>query len=91
MQAGSLAKMHPIGCIRTDTHQTLYLVSTTGKTAAVPVHSIPEAGSSAEGVPIHKVSPLDEDDLLGAFFCLPPKNQIDEQQFILAITRGVEW
>lgn len=78
----------PHWLLRTDTHQTLYLVSTTGKTAAVPVHSIPEAGNVAEGVPIHKVSPLDEEDLLGAAFCLPPKNQMDGDKFILVVTRG---
>jgi DNA gyrase subunit A len=78
----------PQWLVRTDTHQTLYLVSDSGKTAAVPVHSIPEAGHVSEGVPLHKVSPLDEEDMLGAIFSLPPKVQMEGEKFVMAVTRG---
>ncbi len=81
-------KEAPLWLLRTDTHQTIYLISNTGRTAAVPVHSIPEAGHVSEGVPFHKISPLDEDDLLGAVFCLPPKSQIEGEKYILVVTRG---
>ena len=81
-------KEAPHWLVRTDTHQTIYLISTTGKSAAIPVHSIPEVAHVSEGVPFYKISPLDEDDLLGAFFCLPPKSQIGSDHFILAVTRG---
>jgi DNA gyrase subunit A len=78
----------PLWLIRTDTHQTLYLASISGKAAAIPVHAIPEAPNVAEGVPLHKVSPLSEDDPLGAIFCLPSKRQVENDQFIMTITRG---
>ncbi len=80
-------KEAPLWLVRTDTHQTLYLVSITGKAAAIPVHAIPEATSVSEGVPLYKVSPLNEDDPLGAVFCLPSKSQMEEK-FITTITRG---
>ncbi len=38
-------------------------------------------------VPLFKVSPLNEDDPLGAVFCLPSKSQMEEK-FITTITRG---
>ena len=81
-------KEAPYWLIKTDTHQTLYLVSDSGKTAAVPVHSVPEAAHVSEGVPVHKISPLSDDDPLGAVFSLPPKNQIEGDKFVLAVTRG---
>lgn len=77
----------PLWLVRTDTHQTLYLVSITGKAAAIPVHAIPEATSVSEGVPLYKVSPLNEDDPLGAIFCLPSKSQMEEK-FVTTITRS---
>ncbi len=45
-------KEAPLWLVRTDTHQTLYLVSITGKAAAIPVHAIPEAASVADGSPV---------------------------------------
>jgi len=78
----------PLWLIRTDTHQTLYLASITGKAAAIPVHAIPEATSVAEGVPLHKVSPLTEDEPLGAVFCLPSKRQMEGDRFVTTVTRG---
>lgn len=78
----------PYWLLKTDTHQTLYLISDSGKAAAVPVHAVPEAAHVSEGVPFHKISPLTDDDPLGAVFALPPKNQLEGERFVTAVTRG---
>lgn len=81
-------KNAPLWVVKADTHQTLYLVSTTGKAAAIPVHAVPEAARMDDGVPFYKISPLTDDDLVGSVFSLPSKSQIPPDSFVVTITRG---
>lgn len=81
-------KEAPLWLLKTDTHQTLYLVSDTGKTAAIPVHAVPEAEHVSEGVPFYKISPLEETDVPGTVFSLPPKSQMDEGKYVMTVTRN---
>ncbi|MBN2387498.1 MAG: DNA gyrase subunit A [Anaerolineales bacterium] len=67
---------------------TLYLVSERGTTAAVAVHTVPEAERLSDGIVFHKVSPLREGDLLTAAFVLPRRASLPEETFVLTVTRG---
>jgi DNA gyrase subunit A len=71
-----------------NTRETLYLVTDTGKTAAIAMHALPEAELADQGVPIHAVSPLREDDQVTAIFSLPPENERVQNQFLMTVSRG---
>jgi DNA gyrase subunit A len=78
----------PRWLLHTNTHHTLYLVSETGKAAAIPVHSVPEAGTLAEGVAVAKVSPLADDEALAGMFALPPRVEGEAPQYVLTLTQA---
>ncbi|HEY5902377.1 MAG TPA: DNA gyrase subunit A [Anaerolineales bacterium] len=63
----------PKWLVRVSTSDVLYLVSTRGLAAAVPVHTIPEAEKLASGVLYHRITPLRDEDDLAAVFSLPSK------------------
>jgi DNA gyrase subunit A len=66
-------KEAPTFLIRSNTRDTLYLVSEQGEAAAIPVHSLPESENPLEGLPLYKVSALGENVRLAAIFSLPPR------------------
>jgi DNA gyrase subunit A len=78
----------PEWLLKCDTHHTLYLVTDTGRAAAIPVHSVPEASQISEGTPVHKISALNPDDNLAVIFSLPQKSQLNDSTFITTATRG---
>ncbi|MCL4561361.1 MAG: DNA gyrase subunit A [Chloroflexi bacterium] len=77
----------PRWLVRTDTHQTLYLVSTQGKAAAIPVHAVPEGDLFSMGAPVGKISPLEEGDRLAALFTLPAGTVQRQDHFVVTATR----
>lgn len=77
----------PRWLLHTDTHQTLYLVTTQGRAAAVAVHILPESEKSTEGVSIHKVTPLPEGEPLAAIFSLPARLDDQVESYVLTATR----
>lgn len=79
----------PRWLVRTNTHQTLYLVSSDGRTAAVPVHVVPQCEKLADGVPFYKLSPLKEGDQLVTTFAIPSLKSEDlANYFVLTVSRG---
>ena len=74
--------------LRVNTRDTLYLISENGETAALPVHSLPEALKPSDGLPISRVSPLTSDHRLAAMLSLPPKSQLADDWFVVTATRG---
>ncbi|MBU0511948.1 MAG: DNA gyrase subunit A [Chloroflexi bacterium] len=78
----------PGGLLRVNTSDTLYLISENGETAALPVHSLPEAMKPSDGLPVSRVSPLTSGHKLAAMLTLPPKAQLAEDWFVVAATRG---
>jgi DNA gyrase subunit A len=61
--------------LQVNTRDTLFLVSTQGDAAGIPVESLPEAENPQNGAPLHKVSALPEGSQLAAMFALPPKDE----------------
>ena len=83
-------KEAPIFLYQANTHDTLYLVNSQGEAAALPVHALPETESPLEGLPLHRVSPMSDNDTLTALFTRPPKKQQAdgaEEGYVLTVTR----
>jgi DNA gyrase subunit A len=79
----------PRWLVKTSTTDTLYMVSESGKAAAVAVHTMPQADKLGDGTPWHKVSPLRESDKLAAVFTLPSRRStLPEETYALTVTRG---
>ncbi len=74
--------------LRMNTRDTLYLISENGETAALPVHSLPEALKPSDGLPVARISPLTSGHKLAAMLTLPPKSQVAEGWFVVTATRG---
>jgi DNA gyrase subunit A len=79
----------PRWLVKASTTDTLYLVSESGKAAAIAVHTLPEAEKLGDGTPWHKLSPLREGDTLAAVFTLPSqKSLLPEETYVFTVTRG---
>jgi DNA gyrase subunit A len=74
----------PMKAVRTTAHQTLYLVTPTGRAVAVPVHAIPlhERG----GIAASQLSPLINQEGLAAMFAYPTSAK-QKPGFLLTVTR----
>lgn len=79
--------MAPLWSVPASTRDILYLAAENGDTAAVFVHSLPEAETPPEGAPLHKVSSLPENTRLATLFTLPPREDRPEDAFIFTATR----
>jgi DNA gyrase subunit A len=81
----------PAWIVQANTRDTLYLVSDTGETAAIPVHAVPEANDPSAGAKIDNVSALKSNTKLAFLFTLPPKDQLQDNKaknrFILSVTK----
>ena len=73
---------------RVSSRHTLYLLSKTGEAAALPVHSIPEASSPAQGAPIDRVSALTDNHQLAAVFSLPARADRSEDGYVITTSVG---
>ena len=83
--------------VKANAKDTLYLLSERGVSAAVAVHTLPEAEKLGKGTTWHKVSPLKASDTLAAVFTLPARKSdpspgsgqaLPEGTYLLTVTRG---
>jgi DNA gyrase subunit A len=70
-----------------NTRDTLYIVSNSGETAAVAMHSIPEAELADQGVKVYSISPLKEGAQISAIFSLPPEAEHAEGWYVMTVSR----
>jgi len=73
--------------IRTNTHQTVFLVTTEGKAAAISSYSVPVQKAEEEGVPASKVAPLHKNDILQGIFAVPINGEADKERYVVTVTR----
>ena len=79
----------PRWLVKASTTDTLYLVSKTGKTAAIAVHTLPQVDKLGDGTAWHKIAPLRESDKLAAVFTLPAqRSTLPEETYVFTVTRG---
>jgi DNA gyrase subunit A len=76
----------PNWLVRTNTRDTLYLVSENGEAAAIPAHTVPEAAKPSQGSHFSMLSPFNKGTKLGAVFGLPPKEERDESWYVISVT-----
>ncbi len=75
--------------VQANSTDTLYLVTGTGKAAAVAVHTLPEGEKLGDGTPFNKVSPLREGEMPVCGFALPArKSMLAEETYVLTMTLG---
>ena len=77
----------PWSMIRTNTHQTVFLVTTEGKAAAISSYSVPVQRAEEEGVPASKVAPLHRDDILQGIFAVPINGEAEQERYVITVTR----
>ncbi|HNZ16227.1 MAG TPA: DNA gyrase subunit A [Anaerolineaceae bacterium] len=77
----------PWSMIRTNTHQTVFLVTTEGKAAAISSFAVPVQRADEEGVAAAKVAPLHADDLLEGIFAVPIQLEEDAEHYVVTVTR----
>ena len=77
----------PILLAQAHTRDTLYLVNNQGESAAISVLAIPESDRPASGIPLHKVTALQENDLPVAIFALPAKSERGKSMYVYTGTR----
>lgn len=76
-------KEAPVFLLRTDSHQTLYLVNKKGLACAISVQNVPTVEEAGSGVSFEKISPLRESGFPVAMFTLPPE---DKQKGLCLVT-----
>ena len=77
----------PRFALKTNSHQTLYLVSETGRASSIMVETIPEAEDLSAGAVLEKVSALDDGERLAAIFALPARDDRFGERYVVTTTR----
>ena len=73
--------------LQANTRDTLYIVSTSGETAAIAMHSLPEAELADQGVKVSSVCPLKEGVNVSTIFSLPPELEHAEGWYVMTVSR----
>jgi DNA gyrase subunit A len=77
----------PWNLIRTNSHQTIFLVTTEGNCAAIASLSIPVQRGENNAVPAHKLAPLHPNDILQSVFTVPIDTEGLPERYVITITR----
>ncbi len=81
------SKEPPRFILETDSTQILYLFSTDGMCATIPVHQLPQINDFAEGAPFRDLCGFKNGEQIASVLSLPPN---DEEGFLIFATRGGE-
>lgn len=76
----------PWNVIRTSSHQTIFLVTTEGKAAAIHSLAIPVQSNPDEGIKVHTIAPLSEKDQIISLFSMPMDIK-DSDHSVVSFTR----
>ena len=76
----------PIIILDADSHQTLYLVNSTGKCAAINIHSILFSDEAPKGSELSKVSAFRKDEKIITAFCVSSSMRKNDELTIVTIT-----
>jgi len=73
--------------VRTNSHQTIFLVTTEGRSAAIASLSIPIQKGEDSAVPAHKIAPIHPNDILQSVFTVPIESKELPERFVITISR----
>ncbi len=77
----------PWSLVRTNSHQTIFLVTTEGNCVAIASLSIPVQRENNNALPAHKVAPLHPNDILQSIFTVPIDTEDLPERFVITVTR----
>lgn len=77
----------PWSLVRTNSHQTIFLVTTEGRCAAIASLSIPVQKADEAGLPAHKLAPLHPNDILQSIFTVPIDIKDLPERFVITVSR----
>jgi len=77
----------PWSLIRTNSHQTIFLVTTEGHCAAIASLSIPVQRGENNSVSAHKVAPLHPNDILQSIFSVPIDTEDLPERYVITVSR----
>ena len=77
----------PWSLVRTNSHQTIFLVTTEGSCVAIASLSIPVQRENNNALPAHKVAPLHPNDILQSIFTVPIDTEDLPERFVITVTR----
>ena len=73
--------------LRTNSHHNAYIVTTSGKAAAISSLSIPTNAQVDGGQHASRIAPLDENDLIQAIFTVPMEREELPERFVVTVSR----
>lgn len=77
----------PWQILRTNSHQNAYLVTTSGKAAAISSLSIPSQVQFEEGKKASQISPLGDEDFVQAIFTVPMERDELPERYVVSVSR----
>jgi DNA gyrase/topoisomerase IV subunit A len=77
----------PWSLVRTNSHQTIFLVTTEGRCAAIASLAIPVQSGEEAAVPAHKIAPLHPNDILQSIFTVPIETKDLPDRYVITISR----
>lgn len=77
----------PWNMLRTNTHETIFLVTTEGRCAAIHSLAIPTQKPDESGVPASKIAPLHKNEILQGIFAVPIENGDLPERYVVTVTR----
>lgn len=77
----------PWHMLRTNSHQNVYLVTTTGKAAAISSLSVPNQAQFEDGQLATQISPLSDSDLIQDIFTVPMEREALPESYVVMVTR----
>jgi DNA gyrase subunit A len=80
----------PTYLVRSNTHQSLYIVGEDGQTASMYVDSLPEVDKFTEGSPLDKSTTFRSGANVAALFTIPRSSEIDEadERFVMTASES---
>ena len=78
----------PWQMLRTNSHHVVYLVTTTGKAAAISSVAVPSQLQFEDGQHTAQISPLDESDLVQSVITVPMERDALPERFVVSVTRS---
>ncbi len=76
----------PEWIVRSDTQQTVYVVSETGKTCGIYVETLPKVDDFFAGIDFTAVSGWDESEKPVTIFTMPSRDKMDEKASVITVT-----
>ncbi len=77
----------PWSLVRTNSHQTIFLVTTEGRCAAIASLSIPVQKPDESGLEAHKIAPLHPNDILQSIFTVPIDVEDLPERYVITVSR----